>query len=51
MTQPAWLQARAIANEAARAAGAAALPWFRRSDLTVESKADASPVSGEAPEE
>lgn len=42
---PAWLQARAVAMDAARAAGAAALPWFRRADLVVETKGDESPVT------
>lgn len=45
MPPPSWVQARAVATEAARAAGAAALPWFRRRDLAVEAKADASPVT------
>jgi len=40
-----WWQAGALAQAAARAAGAAALPWFERSDLRVETKADASPVT------
>lgn len=40
-----WWQAGALAQAAARAAGAAAMPWFRRADLVVEGKADASPVT------
>ncbi len=40
-----WWQAGALAQVAARAAGAAAMPWFRRADLVVEGKADASPVT------
>lgn len=40
-----WWQARAVAIAAARAAGTAALPYFRRSDLTVERKSDESPVT------
>ena len=36
---------RALAIEAARAGGQAALPWFRRAGLAVETKSDASPVT------
>ena len=38
-------QARAVALAAARAGGQAALPFFRRPDLQVEWKSDASPVT------
>lgn len=40
-----WLCARAVAMEAARAGGRAALRHFRRPDLAVEWKADESPVT------
>ena len=40
-----WLRLRAVAVEAARAGGRAALPYFRRPELAVEWKADDSPVT------
>ena len=46
MSVPAeWLCARAVAMEAARAGGQAALRHFRRPELAVEWKADDSPVT------
>ena len=42
---PAHLQARAVALEAARAGGRAALRWFRRPELAIETKSDESPVT------
>jgi len=44
-TDPIWLQLRAIALDAARAGGAAAMRHFRRPDLQVENKHDDSPVT------
>lgn len=43
--QPALAQLRSLAMVAARAGGAAAMPYFRRPDLHVEWKSDESPVT------
>ncbi len=44
-TDPTWYGLRALALDAARAGGAAAMRHFRRPDLQVETKHDASPVT------